>query len=130
MTLAAQDQTQLLAQFVEAYDGLVGSDVTLYVVNSGALSSPPEIEETFKVVGASVQTYVVTINLGVESATSARFPPFRQFKERCVWKYKGVRCKYAGVLETCDYTRSGANGCVAHDNEINFGGFPGINDLF
>jgi hypothetical protein len=130
MTLQAQDQTRMLAQYVDAYDGLIKSDCKLIVVNSGALTSPPELEETFKVVGGSIDGYVVNLQLGVESAVAQRFPPYRQFKERCVWKYKGVRCKYAGGMSSCDYTRDGPNGCIAHSNEINFGGFPGLNDLF
>jgi hypothetical protein len=29
-------------------------------------------------------------------------------------------------MATCDYTLDGANGCRAHDNEINFGAFPAL----
>lgn len=130
ITLTAQDQTRTLGQYVEAYDGLVKSTVKLLIVNSGSLSAPAEFEEDFIITSASIQDYVVSIELGVESAVAQRFPPYRQFKDRCAWKYKGQRCKYAGGLATCDYTLNGANGCVAHDNAINFGGFPGIVELF
>lgn len=130
MTLQAQDQTRMLSQYVDEYDGLVKSECKLIIVNSGSLTAPPELEETFIVTGASIANYVVTINLGTESAVLQRFPNYRQFKERCVWKYKGLRCKYAGAMTSCDYTRTGPNGCIAHNNEINFGGQPGLNDLF
>ena len=40
----------------------------------------------------------------------------------CPYRYKGVLCKYAGALPTCDRTYAGANGCVAHANTLNFGG--------
>jgi cell wall-associated NlpC family hydrolase len=29
-------------------------------------------------------------------------------------------------MPTCDYTRDGPNGCIAHGNEPQFGGFPGL----
>jgi phage-related protein len=130
VTLTAQDQTKTLATYVDLYDGLVKSDVTLYIVNEGALDGPPEIAEDFIVSDATTAEYIVTLTLGTESAVAQRFPNFRQFRNRCAWKYKGERCKYSGAMPTCDFTRDGANGCIAHGNEENFGGFPGLNDLF
>lgn len=125
--LTAQDQTRTIMQYVEAYSGCVGSDVIMTVVNSAALDGPAEIQETFKVISSSNNEYVVSFDLGVESAISKRYPNYRQFKDRCSWKYKGPRCKYAGAMNTCDYTLLGDNGCVAHNNVPNFGGFPGLN---
>lgn len=129
ISLSARDQTRTLSAYIEAYDGLVKSEVKLYVVNSGSLTAPPELEEDFLVTSASVSEYVANLTLGVESAVAQRFPNYRQFKERCAWKYKGIRCQYAGPMATCDFTRDGPNGCVAHGNEINFGGYPGIVEL-
>lgn len=129
--LSAQDQTKTLAQYIDTYDGLVKSTVTMMVVHQDMLpAGPAEISEDFIITEASVQEYVVSFTLGVETAVAQRFPNFRQFQNRCAWKYKGTRCGYAGGLATCDYTRDGANGCIAHSNEANFGGFPGLNDLF
>lgn len=129
ITLKARDQTRALGQYIDLYDGLMNNKVTMYIVNSASLTEA-EIEEEFVILSASIENYDCEIALGVESAVNQRFPNYRQFKDRCVWKYKGQRCKYTGPLPTCDYTRTGSNGCIAHDNEINFGGFPGINDLF
>lgn len=129
VTLSAQDQTRTLAQYVEAYDGLVDNKVRMIVINS-ATPEDIEIQEEFLISGSSINNYIVELNLGVETTLSKRFPESRQFKDRCAWRYKGARCKYAGAMETCDYTREGPNGCKAHGNEINFGGFPGINELF
>jgi phage-related protein len=39
------------------------------------------------------------------------------------WEYFKVT---TGGLATCDYTLDGPNGCRAHNNTINFGGFPSI----
>jgi phage-related protein len=130
ISITAQDTTKTLSTYIDLYDGLVKSDVTLFVVHEDSLDGPAEVEESFVVIDSSVQEYVVTMNLGVQSAVSSRFPNFRQFRNRCAWKYKGERCKYVGAMPTCDFTRDGANGCIAHGNEPNFGGFPGLNDLF
>lgn len=131
ISISAQDQTRTIQSYLDLYDGLVKSPVNLMIVHESALpSGEPEFDEQFLVTEASVNEYVVSMKLGTESAVAQRFPNYRQFRNRCAWKYKGLRCKYAGALPTCDYTRDGANGCIAHNNEANFGGFPGLNDLF
>jgi phage-related protein len=130
VSLTAQDQTKTLSTYIDLYDGLVKSDVTMYIVHEESLDGPAEISEDFLVIDGSVSDYVATLTLGMESAVAQRFPNFRQFRNRCAWKYKGERCKYAGSMPTCDFTRDGPNGCIAHGNEINFGGQPGLNDLF
>lgn len=129
VSITAQDQTRSIQSYLDLYDGLVNSDITMYVVHEDSLDGPAEMEETFLVTNASANDYVVNFELGVEGAVSKRFPNYRQFTNRCMWKYKGLRCKYSGPMATCDFTRDGANGCVAHNNEINFGGFPGLKDL-
>jgi hypothetical protein len=128
--LTAQDQTRQLAQYVDAYDGLIKNKIRIIIVNSGSLSSPAEIDELMIVKTGSVSNYVTTLELGIESALGNRFPNYRQFKDRCFKKFKGPRCQYAGADETCTYVRTGSNGCIAKNNEVNFGGFPGINELF
>jgi phage-related protein len=129
ITMQAQDQTGTLQTFMDAYDGLVKSTATMLVVHENALSGPPEMSEDFIITETSVNNYVVSVTLGVEAAVAQRFPAYRQFRNRCAWKYKGIRCKYAGAMPTCDFTRDGANGCIAHGNEVNFGGWPGLNDI-
>jgi phage-related protein len=125
--LSAEDQTRTLAQYIEAYAGLVNSTVIMTVVNSGALSGPAEIQETFKIMSASVNEYVVDFDLGTDSAVNKRWPQYRQFKDRCPWRFKSKRCGYTGPMSTCDYTLAGGNGCMAHANVKHFGGFPGLN---
>lgn len=130
ITLKAHDETRLLAQYIDDYDGLVGNKIRVIIVNSGNLSLPAEIDEDLIVLNTSVSSYTANIELGMESAGSMRFPKARQFKERCWKKFKSTRCGYAGADATCSYTRTGVNSCSAKGNEINFGGFPGINELF
>jgi phage-related protein len=48
-------------------------------------------------------------------------------RDYCRHEYKDpITCKYNGRLAECDKTKSGENGCGAHDNTMNFGGCPGI----
>ena len=130
ITLSAHDETRMLAQYIDAYDGLVNNKVRVLIVNSGALGQPPEIDEELIVLSTSLASYSVTMELGAESAVAMRFPQARQFKDRCWKAFKSTRCGYAGPDNTCSYTREGTNGCKAKGNEINFGGFHGINELF
>src|SRR5690242_12304524 len=44
ITLEAHDETRQLAQYIDAYDGLVGANVRMMIVNSAALTGPAEID--------------------------------------------------------------------------------------
>lgn len=126
ISLNATDFQKVLIGKLNTYGGAAGSRVTLTVVNSGNLSQGAEIEEVFEIVGSSANDYVVTLYLGAESVLTRLFPTRTQMKDRCSWRYKGTECGYTGSMPTCDLSLQGANGCAAHSNTVNFGGFPGI----
>lgn len=127
VTLAIKDFSKAVQARMQAYGGGIGFNVKVLVVNGGALNEPPEISEYFEVVGASAANYVCSFILGAENALARRFPRRRQTKDYCQWRYKDEEtCKYAGTKTSCDYSLQGPNGCAAHFNTINFGGFPGI----
>jgi phage-related protein len=126
ITLTAHDYSNTIQQRMQQYAGGVGFNVTVMVVNTAALSAPPEVSEYFQVIAASSANYDVSFTLGAESALAKAFPRRRQMRDFCSWAYKDGNCKYAGSLESCDMTLNGANGCAVHTNVINFGGFPGI----
>jgi phage-related protein len=121
------DYTQAIQARLQAYGGIVGSDVKLIIVNAGNLNQPAEIVENFKIIGTSAANYEVTWELGAENALALPFPRRRQFRDRCSFQYKSVECGYVGGLTSCDLSLQGSNGCAAHANSINFGGFPGLN---
>lgn len=123
------DPTGVLLGYMEQYDGGVGFPVRLHVVNTARLTDPPEISETFEVIGASAKGYNVSFQLGAENPLRRRFPHGLQYRDRCRFVFRGTRCKYAGPLATCDYTFDGTNGCAAHANQQNFGGFRGLGSL-
>jgi phage-related protein len=128
VTLSAYDYTKTLVALLEQYEGGVGSIVTLTIVSAGALDGPPEFQEEFLVTSASAADYKVSLTLGAESALARTFPPRRQTRDFCQWRFKDpATCRYSGLETTCDLTLKGPNGCAARGNTINFGGFPGIN---
>lgn len=125
--LSVVDYTRALQARMQEYGGGVGFAVVVTVVNSAALLDPPELVETFEVVSAEGNDYSAKFSLGAESGFARIFPRRRQMRDYCSWRYKGVECGYTGALTTCDLTLQGPNGCSAHNNTQNFGGFPGIN---
>lgn len=124
--LTAYDYSRAVQQRMQQYGGAVNSDVKVTVLNTDNLDGDPEIVEYFQVVASSVQGYVVDFSLGAENALAIQIPRRNQLKDRCGWKFGGADCGYVGALTTCDQSLQGANGCTAHGNEANFGGFPGI----
>lgn len=130
VTITARDITGVIREYMERYDGGVGLPIRYIIANADRLDKPAELSEDFTIIGAtSPAPFEVQFTLGAESPLRLRFPISIQERDRCRFKYKGARCKYAGAMPTCDYTRDGANGCVAHNNKANFGGFPGLRPL-
>jgi phage-related protein len=132
INLTVVDYTKTIAQRLESYGGGVGFKVTVSVVHgtTGTLPSlKPEVQFFFEIIGASVSEYVCSFTLGAENPLTKLFPRRLQVKNFCAWRYKDpATCKYAGGIVGCDFTLSGPNGCKAHNNEANFGAFPGINN--
>lgn len=113
---------------MEEYGGGIGFNVTMYIINAGALSQAPEVVEYFQVIGANAKDYKCHFQLGAENEANKTFPRRRQTKDFCQWRYKDTEtCRYAGVLTSCDLSLQGPNGCAVHENTINFGAHPGLN---
>lgn len=129
LSIDAEDPTGAIRERMDRYDGGIGFPVRIIIVNTGNLDAPPELEEVFEVVGSSVNGYKISFELGVDNPLSQRFPSLTQMRDQCTVTYKGPLCKYAGTMTSCDYTRNGPNGCKAHANSHNFGGFPGLQNL-
>lgn len=134
VTVTVKDYSQAIIEQMESYGGGVGFSVVLSVVNAGNLAQAPELQETFTVVSAMAQDYVVSFTLGIENPLMMRCPRRRQFRDYCNWRYKdSATCGYNGTKTSCDYTMWGGNGCLTHSdgsygaNQFwRFGGFPGI----
>lgn len=129
LEVVAEDPTNVIRDKMEQFAGGAGFPVAIFVVNTGNLDQPPEIEETFKVVSSSAAGFQVTFTMGIDNPVATRFPNRLQWRDQCSYRYKGTRCKYAGPLPSCDFTYFGANGCKFHDNAANYGGFLGLQNL-
>lgn len=127
LTVTAVDPTGVLRSRMDMYGGGVGSEATLFIVNTGNLDQPPEIEETFTVTSASTDGYNISFQLGIENPLTIRFPSRMQYRDQCPLIFKGAVCKYAGPDATCTYTFTD---CRTKGNAHNFGGFRGLQTLF
>lgn len=128
INLHITDYTGAVQGRMEEYGGGVGFNVTMYILNSAALASPPEVVEFFQVIGAVAQEYRAQFTLGAENEAIRTFPRRRQTRDFCQWRYRDAdTCGYSGGLATCDLTLQGPNGCAAHNNTGNFGAYPGLN---
>lgn len=126
ISLNIKDYTRGIISLMEEYKGGIGFNVKFIMIRSDALDSDPEFEENFKVTGSNSNNFIVTFNLGAENPLTKRCPKRLQYREICSFGYKSTECGYAGALPYCDFTLTGDNGCIAHDNATNYGGFPGI----
>lgn len=121
------DVTLALQALMQEYQGGVDFPVRVLLVSTANPSSA-EAEERFTILSGSAgsDTYNVTFEVGAENPLGLRFPWRMMFRNRCPWRYRSVECGYVGAMPTCDFTRDGPNGCNAHDNIDNFGGFGGL----
>lgn len=126
MTLSVDDITGAIQERMQQHKGGVGFYVRLKVVSSIMLNEPAEINESFEVIESSANGYTIDWTLGTKNMLGKQFPNRRQLKNRCSWQYKSPECGYSGAMTSCDYSMNGDNGCLAHSNTKNFGGFPGI----
>lgn len=127
VSVSIVDYQNAIQAYMQEYNGGVGSHITVTVVNSNSLTEPADLIEFFDVISASAANYVIQWRLGAENPLSVQFPGRIQNKDKCTWLYKGAECLYVGGITSCDLSLDGPNGCVVHDNRVNFGAFPGIN---
>jgi len=128
--------TRLLIPDLEDQDGLVDSDVTIYIVNStnvilgadrviGVQNPNPEIELNYIVINTSYDVQWVYFTLGASNPWNKRFPRNKVYKNICKhYDFKGTRCAYAGAETTCDRSLYTCKNVM--NNSENFGGFPGV----
>jgi hypothetical protein len=127
ISLTMLDYARLVIQRMQDYCGGTGFPVTVIITNSAALNDVPEIQEYFEVVSASADNYSVSWTLGTENALTRQFPRRMQRRDFCQWVYRdGNTCRYSGSLGACDRTMHGPLGCKAHENVLNFGGYPNL----
>lgn len=124
--LQISNVTQAVQSYVERYNGLTGTMVTLRVVHSEHLESAlPEVEEFFTINSSTCDSKWATFYLGCDMSVQLRFPFRRVLKHFCAWRdnYKGIECGYNGPLAECDGT---LQSCRDRANAARYGGEPSI----
>jgi len=121
-TLSVSNVTGAIQQIVEQYDGIVGADVNLKIINTNVPDYVAD-EANFKITGVASDRNNVTFKLGADFVFTRRFPNVRILKDYCPFKFKSVQCGYAGNLTTCNKTLSD---CRKRGNSKRFGGEPTI----
>lgn len=124
--IQASNVMRALQQTIEQYAGAVGANLDLYVVNTLNPAGEPELSMSFVVKQTTSDAKLVHFKLGASSPLRRLFPIHRYYPNFCIWQYKGAQCGYVGPLTTCSHTINGATGCIAHNNLVRIGTFPGI----
>jgi len=133
--LALGNADRVAQALLDSYGGLVGSKVTLYLVNHDYLSNTADkLEFSFEVLEAFESAPAVRLALGSPADIQGIYLPGRKLlPDYCQWKYKEDGCyegdsKPSGFAhddEDCDKTLNGTKGCKYHNNAGRFGAFPG-----
>lgn len=132
VTINLQDQAEIVGPYMHRYAGGVGFLVDLMVIaaeygNATVTDHEPELAEFFEVTKGSYKDYIANWTLGAENPLRRMFPLRKQEPDQCSFRYKDPRtCGYGGNMPTCDLSFDGENGCRAHNNTRNYGGYPGI----
>lgn len=124
LVIVVSNVTQEFSQLLDKNIGFTGQAVIVSLM----YGTVPTLafSETFRIVTSKVTSKVAQFTLGNDDLLRIKFPAQTFFRKRCRWTYKGPRCAYKGDLPTCDFGAYTANGCAAHDNIPQFGGFLGI----
>jgi len=120
------DLIKFLLPYIEDYDGIIGSTVTVTPVNSDHLELDMSSKaQEYIVLQSSPGEDWISFVLGAPNPLNQRFPLSRYFGLHCrfVGHFKGVECGYAGEDATCKGTLAD---CIEKGNETRFGGQPAL----
>jgi len=110
----------LVQQYLQQYNGLVDSEVKIYVALASNLSSSyPEFELDFLITETKYNEQWITFTLGASSELINRFPANKYIRDFCPFVCKDIRCGYSGG-GTCINT---LDSCLI---PTRFGGEPGM----
>lgn len=119
--------TRSIQTYLEDYEGLVGQEIVLRVVNAAFLSENySELTWVFTVLSCVADSKWVNFSVGSPNPLRRRYPLYRYNADHCPWRFKSVECKYDGADSSC--TRTLAN-CLLRtegSNSLNFGGHIGL----
>lgn len=125
--VSVSNVTREVQALIELYDGLTDQEVRVYLVSTAALAdTSPIVDVRGRVIASVANERSAVFDVGVGNLLRSFIPRSRILRKFCRFAYKGAACGYSGELEGCDKTLDGANGCIVHENQARFGGFPGV----
>jgi lambda family phage minor tail protein L len=109
--LQIDNTSRIIEAYLQLYDqylkehGLSGNNIelVLYVVNTKDTSSAI-MTEYFILTSFNTDSKWASFKVGASSPFTKRYPRRRIIQNFCAWKFKGDKCGYSGVGETCDKT--------------------------
>jgi lambda family phage minor tail protein L len=125
VTVSIANVDRALTYYLELYDGLRGSKVTIRTVFADLLDHADAFtDDIFYVASSSISAQVAVFNLKSKmDLLNVTIPLRRFYREVCQWKFGGTECGYTILgAETCNRTLTR---CKALSNSARFGGFPG-----
>ena len=138
LSMSVSNVSREIIGTLENYNGLIGQRVKIMLVlmtenqeTSAQEHADAILEWEFKITSMTASAAGATAQLGDISLYEVFMPASRISKRYCRFKYKGAGCGYLGLLDSCDKTLDGPNGCEAHGGDSafhpeRFGGFPGV----
>ena len=121
LTLKMPNVGGIIQTYLQKYGGLVDALVNLYVVYAENLDvEAPEMELGFQIKSTTYDEQWVSFTLGSSPEITNRFPAERYINDFCPYRFKDIRCGYAGGASECNNTLAQ---CRIPDR---FGGEPGI----
>ncbi|MCM0760661.1 DUF1833 family protein [Sporomusa sphaeroides DSM 2875] len=114
----------LIQGYVQRHNGFCDSPVKLIIVHAAHLDNPiPEMELDFVITQTKYDEEWVSFTIGASNDHSFRFPPWKYMTNFCPYRFKDIRCGYAGSAPECDGTLKTCR------IRTRFGGEPGIKPM-
>jgi lambda family phage minor tail protein L len=121
LTLKISNVHGIIQTYIQRYNGFVDSKIKIMVVHANHLDNPvPEVELDYLVRQTKYDEQWITFTLGASSEMVYRFPMWKYMTNYCPFRYKSIKCGYAGNLPECNNT---LEQCRIPKR---FGGEPGI----
>jgi len=113
--------------YMQQYQGGVGFEVVLYLVNSAYLESDyAELTWEFSITASGFDEKWATFQIGAPNLLRRQCPPDEYTADHCPFIYADVRCGHAQDNVPCDYTLAG---CRGKGNSPRYGGEMGLSQI-
>lgn len=101
-----------LMSFLETYDGLVGQEIKLMLVNVLALTDPSaQIVLAGRIATTTANDKVVTFRMAAPNLTRSLFPKNRYLAFHCGWRYGSAECGYVIPTSPTESVGGGFSTC-------------------